>query len=111
MIAGGVLQTHLKDGTYSPPLIVGDFSSVGYALMLTLPMVGPKRKEWRFRGGPVRHTSSTSIKAAVRSIMKWNHDTVLEAWTRRTRRADGEGESLKSLWLRFWKVLCPYQCM
>lgn len=39
MIAGGVLKTHLKDRTYSPPLIVGDFSSVGYALMLTLPMV------------------------------------------------------------------------
>lgn len=98
MIAGGVLQIHLKDAIYPPPLIVEELSSGGNTLMLTLSMVGPNPKELgggKFRGGPVRHTSSTPIKAAVRSIIKWNHYTVLEAWTRRTCRVDGEGKLLR----------------
>lgn len=78
VIAKGSLQIHLKDATYPTPVIMEESSSVGDALMLMLPMVGPKPKKLgggRFRGGPVRLTSSTSIKAPIRSMMKSNHDT------------------------------------
>lgn len=75
MIAGGVFKVHLKDATYPPPLVVEEFFSVGNALMLALSIIGPKPKELggeRCRGGLVRHTFPTSIKAVVRIIMKWN---------------------------------------